>query len=311
MVGVEHRHCECGICERNCGLSLEQQECYERIPTDIRPVWHPLFDDADATETLFGPEARQVEVTQWRSFPQVPEETATIPRRAVLSKDDETHMFLRYNYARSHLSKLAEKQHEHATKTLALAMLEWHDRMQDIRSDLVNANMSLVMAMAKRVRIPNTDFSDLVSEGNMALLRAIERFDVSRGFKFSTYACRAILKGFKRLASKAGRYYSRFGVSYDPDMESGDHADCRHQRYADAAIEDVMELVSSESSDLTDLERTILDERFALQGQPKGKTLAQVGQQVGLSTERVRQLQKVALAKMRRALDECYSGASV
>ncbi|MCD6364516.1 MAG: hypothetical protein J7M14_01445, partial [Planctomycetes bacterium] len=163
MVGTDQCFCEWNTCGNGCGLTKEQHESYKRIPKKIRPVWHPSFEDAGAGTMLFGPEARHVEVTRWRSFPQVPEETVKLPSRAVLSKDDEAHMFLRYNYARSRLGQLVEKQSRHPTKAKALAMLKWHDRTQKVRSDLVNANMSLVMAMAKKMRIPNTDFSDLIS----------------------------------------------------------------------------------------------------------------------------------------------------
>jgi DNA-directed RNA polymerase specialized sigma subunit len=48
--------------------------------------------------------------------------------------------------------------------------------------------------MAKRTRLGDVDFAEIVSEGNMALMRAVDKFNVDKGFKFSTYACRAILK---------------------------------------------------------------------------------------------------------------------
>ena len=50
------------------------------------------------------------------------------------------------------------------------------------------------------MRLGDVDFAEVVSEGNMALIRAVDKFNVERGFKFSTYACRAILKAFSRTA---------------------------------------------------------------------------------------------------------------
>ena len=73
--------------------------------------------------------------------------------------------------------------------------------------------------MAKRTRMGDVDFGELVSEGNMALLRAVEKFDIGRGFKFSTYACRAILKAFSRIAMKTNRYRQAFPTEFDPTME--------------------------------------------------------------------------------------------
>ena len=76
--------------------------------------------------------------------------------------------------------------------------------------------MPLVLAMVRRIRMPMVEFVDLISEGNKALLRSVEKFDVSRGFKFSTYACRAILKGFSRLATKTGSYRQHFSHGIRP-----------------------------------------------------------------------------------------------
>ncbi|MEZ6241833.1 MAG: sigma factor [Phycisphaerales bacterium] len=77
--------------------------------------------------------------------------------------------------------------------------------------------------MAKRTRMSEVDFADLVSEGNMALLRAVDKFDAGRGFKFSTYACRAILKAFSRQGMKLSKYRQRFPTDFDPKLEESDY----------------------------------------------------------------------------------------
>ncbi|MFW6108035.1 MAG: sigma-70 family RNA polymerase sigma factor [bacterium] len=295
----------CDVCGESCVLSERQHECYRDIPDEIDPVWHDSFDDPAAKRRYFGDEARAVEAPRWTLFPEVPEDAdRNRAKRSALSKDDEAELFLRYNYARCRLSRLAERQQRRPSKFRARAMLAWHDRARAVRSQLVSANMGLVVAMAKRTRIPNVSFSDLISEGYMALLRAIDNFDVARGFKFSTYACRAILKGFNRLATKVGRYVSRFGVSYDPELEPSDYDVRRHEMQRDMAVSDVQEVLARNSARLDPIERTVVVERFALDGRDKPGTLAEVGEHVGLSNERVRQVQKRALAKMRATLAE-------
>ena len=334
---------KCDICGHSCALSREQRECYKSIPAKIDPVWHPCFDDADAKARFFGEKAKQIASPQWTLFPEVPEQadpstTSTLRqssgtasssgqaklrsasltaggagktpyRRKLLSKADEAQLFLRYNYARFRLSELAGKQRKRATKSRALAMLTWHDRTQKVRGDLVAANMSLVVAMARRTRIPNVDFPELISEGNMALLRAIGKFDVSRGFKFSTYACRAILQGFNRMAGKTARHNSRFGVQYDPDLEVSDHDVHKHEMHRAAVVEDLREIIAKNRAELSQTEWTVVVERFGLAGRGKGKTLAKVGEMLALSNERVRQIQKEALAKIREVLNEHYLAA--
>ncbi len=185
-------------------------------------------------------------------------------------------------------------------------MVLWYGRAMRARADLVRANMALVLSMAKRTRIPNVEFSELVSEGNMALLRSVEKFDVSRGFKFSTYACRAILKSFNRLATKTGRYRQHFPTEFDPDLERSDYDEHRHDMQWGDSVDALREILSRNRAGLSDLERTIVMERFAILSRGKGKTLAEIGKIVGLTNERVRQIQNLALEKIRDTLAEDY-----
>ena len=303
------RKTACDICGKRCSLTRKQHECYMRIPKSIDAVWHPCFDSPDARSSFFGTESKGIRQPAWTLFPEVPEEGKTPPRRTALSRDEEARMFLRYNYARHRLDELIRKQRKRPSRATALAMLEWHDRVMVAREDLVGANLSLVVAMAKRTRVPSVEFAELVSEGNMALLRAIEKFDVSRGYKFSTYACRAILKAFNRIACKTGRYVSRFGVSYDPDLERSDYDVRRHEMQLAGAVDDLREAIAGNGAGLSPIERTVVTERFGLNESGKGRTLAEVGGMVSLTSERVRQVQKTALAKIRQALNERYPAA--
>jgi RNA polymerase sigma factor (sigma-70 family) len=160
--------------------------------------------------------------------------------------------------------------------------------------------------MAKRMRLSEIDFADLVSEGNMALLRAIDKFDCGRGFKFSTYGCRAILKAFSRHGMRFSKYRQRFPTDFDPALERSDHlATIRAQNLADAAAE-VRHLMANNGAELSDIERTVIHHRFGVDGPTNHKalTLEQVGQIIGVTKERVRQIQNKALCKLREALND-------
>jgi len=288
-------------------LSEAEQRLYDRIPEKIDYVSHPSFARAETEEALFGKKAGRISVQDWTHFPEAPDAaTPTRAARAVLTGRDEATLFLRYNYARYRLSELLAAQRRRHSLPRARKMLLWFQRSQDLRADLVRANMALVVAMAKRTRIPNVEFTELISEGNMALLRSVEKFDVSRGFKLSTYACRAILKGFNRLATKTGRYRRRFCTEFDPDLERSDYDVYRHEMQRDDSVHAVREILAGNRADLTDVERTVVIERFAVGVQGKKKTLAQVGKMVGLTNERIRQIQNLALEKIRVVLDEEY-----
>ncbi len=288
-------------------LTAEQRLYYEQIPQNVSYVYNSSFTLATTEEKLFGRQVAQVEIPNWTHFPEVAEDVPVVrTKRMVLSAADEIHLFLQYNYARFRLAKLAGSQRRRQSLARAQQMVMWFKRSMTARASLVRANMALVLSMAKRTRIPNVEFSELVSEGNMALLRSVEKFDVSRGFKFSTYACRAILKSFNRLATKTGRYRQHFPTEFDPELERSDYDVHKHEIQWDDSVEAIREILSGNRARLSDIERTIVMERFAIANRGKGCTLAEVGKLVGLTNERVRQIQNLALCKIRQALSEAY-----
>ncbi len=288
-------------------LSESEGRTYQRIPDFVDYVANEGFEDDLAEESFFGRTASQIDVPKWSHFPEVPEE---IPQRvagqARLTMEEEQALFLRYNYAKYRLGGLLEMQRQRPTLSRARQMIMWYDRAMKCRSDIVGANMALVLAMARRTRIPNVEFTDMVSEGNMALLRAVEKFDASRGFKFSTYACRAILKSFNRLATNTTRYRQRFPTEYDPEMDRSDYDVKKHEMQVEDSVDALRDIITRNLARLSDVERKIIMERFAIGSAGKKRTLVEVGRMVGLTNERVRQIQNLALAKLREKLDEKY-----
>ena len=79
----------------------------------------------------------------------------------------------------------------------------------------MRANLRLVVSIAKRHVTPDQNFFELVSDGNMSLIRAVEKFDFSRGNKFSTYASWAIMKNFARTIPGEFKHRDRFRTSQD------------------------------------------------------------------------------------------------
>jgi RNA polymerase sigma factor (sigma-70 family) len=120
----------------------------------------------------------------------------------------------------------------------------------------------LVLAMAKRTRLGDVDFAEIVSEGNMALLRAVDKFSIDRGFKFSTYACRAILKAFSRTALKSSRHRLRFPVEFEPDLEKSDWQDRRRDQVEDDCLDELKAIVDRNLADLSSVEQTVIRRRF-------------------------------------------------
>ncbi len=291
-------------------LAEDQIRIFERIPETIGFVDNDLFRTEGVEQELFGRGSINIDVPAWVHFPEVPEDTDEAPaRKTTLSAKDEERLFLQYNYARFRLSGLLKGNLRRLTAGRIKKMTLWYGRALKIRAKIVRANMALVIAMARRTRIPNVEFTELVSEGNMALLRSVEKFDVARGFKFSTYGCRAILKSFNRLATKTGTYRRRFPKEYDPDLERSDWDVRKHEMERNDSIDAVRDILSDNKANLSNVERTVVLERFAILSRGKGKTLAEVGKIVGLTNERVRQIQNIALDKIRSSLDDGFLAA--
>jgi RNA polymerase sigma factor (sigma-70 family) len=227
----------------------------------------------------------------------------------VLTAEQERTLFLQFNYARFKVAQIREQiGDEPATDEQARELLSWHRLADRLRDQIARSNLALVLSMAKRVRHSDVDFTDMISEGNMALLRAIDKFNVSRGFKFSTYACRAILKAFSRAGQKHTRYREMFPTDFDPALERSDHQRRRFDEHESDCADEVMRIVHANRAELSDVERQVISHRFALNREQHSSplTLEQVGQIVGLTKERVRQIQNKALSKIRRTLEESY-----
>lgn len=268
----------------------------------------PIFARKDIEKELFNFEKEpQLPMTSWYQPTRdeaLDEAMQGAPQ--LMKADEERIMFFRFNYCKLRLAKLQRLIKKHGlTRKRAEEMIEWHRRFEHFREYLVRTNLALVLAMAKRTRLGDVDFAEVVSEGNMALIRAVEKFNVDRGFKFSTYACRAILKAFSRTALKSSRHKTRFPVEFEPEMEKSDWQDRRRDAVEEDCIDELKAIVSRNLAELSDVEATVIRRRFNWEQQSETPlTLEEVGQIIGVTKERVRQIQNKALAKIRNVLEE-------
>ena len=288
-------------------LSDEERRRYAGIPRRIEYVGHESFSSPEVEADLFGPDGLEVGDPVYTLAPEVPED---VPERAkartLLGHREQTVLFLKYNYAKYRLEELQDSQRRCFSAARARRMIEWHQRSLEIRSKLAHANLALVPAMAKRARVTNVEFGELISEGYLAVLRSIEKFDVSRGFRFSTYACRAVLKSFHRLATKTVRYRTHVCTEFDPSMEKSDFAEQRHERQRSDFVDALRQVLRENRAALSKVEQTVIAKRFAVWTRGQPRTLAEVGRTVGLTNEGVRQVQKKALGKIRAAFEEHF-----
>jgi RNA polymerase primary sigma factor len=267
----------------------------------------PIFRQRNIEKELFDFDHEpELPMTSWYQ-PTRDEAVEGITSAPTLMKaPEERLMFLRFNYSKMRLLKLKKTiEKDGLTKALAEDFLEWHRKFEHFREYLVRTNLALVLAMAKRTRLGDLDFAEVVSEGNMALLRAVDKFNVDRGFKFSTYACRAILKAFSRTSLKASKYKTRFPVEFEPDYEKSDWADRRRDAVEEDCVDELKQIVDRNLAELSEVEQTVIRRRFNWQQQEDSPlTLEEVGQIIGVTKERVRQIQNKALTKIRVVMED-------
>jgi len=300
-------------------VAAEKKVRKERVPKALREraerllaenfayMDSPVFRRKYIERDLFEVEAEpQLPPTAWYQPTWQDLEGVGSNSPKLMKAAEERMMFLRFNYAKRRLTDLKKKiAKDGLTKEMAGQVIEWHRRFEHYREYLTRTNLALVLAMAKRTRLGQVDFAEVVSEGNMALLRAVDKFNVDRGFKFSTYACRAILKAFSRAALKSSRHRTRFPVEFEPDLEKSDWSDRRRETIEEECVDELKTIIDRNLADLTNVEETVIRRRFNWQEQQESPlTLEEVGKIIGVTKERVRQIQNKALAKIRKLMEE-------
>jgi len=299
-------------------LTLEDRTLLEKMLAEpVEYMAQQIFYRRNAEQRLFGAKAQFAPEPAARFLPAnvVLEHEDTPPARwsdmVTFSPQQEQLAFQQFNYARYRLFRLVRnRRSKRLTLANARQAIAWQRRALEVRARIVQANVPLVLAMAKHTRRRGVDFYELISEGNMALLRSINRFACDRGFKFSTYACSAIIKSFSRIAMRTARYHGRFPNSYDPEMQKSDYLETRRREMELSCAAELQAIVANNRVNFSEVEQKVIRARFGLitpggngRQQPVPMTLEQIGRVIGVTKERVRQIQNQALAKLKGALE--------
>ncbi len=284
-------------------LSPEEIEIYREIPESVSFVGHPIFKDSSTEQDLFGERAEIIGIPAWKGFRLTIEEENIGQirgcQRRVLSRREEQILFLRYNYARYRLSQLIEAQARGVSGKRAKHMVLWFQRAQKVRLDIIRINLPLVIARARGFFPSRLSFSERVSAGNLALLRCVERFDISRGNKFSTYFYLSAYRGMTREEQKTSK-----GLLAEPTTLEILSEDMGRQRGKNGSaghglLRDIIE--GGKRHNLSPSEIAVISCRYGFSSEDprEGESLKRIAGRMGLSYQRVHQLEKRALSKLR------------
>jgi RNA polymerase sigma factor (sigma-70 family) len=233
----------------------------------------------------------------------LPPYLASLYEVPLLDREQEMYLFRKMNYLKYQANVLRAKVEPSRAKTSELDEIE---RLQEealaVKNQVIRANLRLVVSIAKRHVGPSNNFFELVSDGNMSLIRAVEKFDFSRGNKFSTYASWAIMKNFARTIPEENYRRDRFVTGHEDMFEAA--ADNRTDEHEyESALKRMQDAVKGMLGRLDDRERKIIISRFGLGGASE-QTLEQLGRELGITKERVRQIESRAQDKLRKIANE-------
>lgn len=269
-------------------------------PIDYIPSDEFVLPDVDELISELPVEVGAPEHAPIDSQGELPGYFADLYALALLTREEERQLFRRMNYlkfkAKQLRDNLAASQERIGNMNEIERLLE---KSQAIKNVLIRSNLRLVVSVARKHRRQQAGFFEMISDGNMTLIRAIEKFDYLRGTKFSTYATWAIMRSYARSIPAEGTQLERFRTGTEVVLT--DEEDSRPAASADEKLAaDKYETLGSILGQLNEREQEAISLRFALHGLSKPMTLEQIGDRLGVSKERTRQIINTGLEKLRQ-----------
>lgn len=219
----------------------------------------------------------------------------------LLSPEQETAFFRRMNYAKFKLHQCRGRLDLDQLDTeLIQAAEEFREESQRLRDIIIRANLRLVVSVTRKFVTTQLTFDELFSDGVLALMNAVEKFDYDRGYRFSTYAYYSISRSLYRLI-KAQRRNRLHSDTLDQTLAAEETA-------GPGLTQETWDFMSRELRDMLQhldrRERWIIQQRYTLENDGKAPTYKVLAEKLGICNERVRQLEKRALQKLRQLSED-------
>lgn len=270
-------------------------------------IYSPEFDLPDAEARILAePDAAAQPICVKESLEVTKDDIHVLPPVNMgatdpLTAEQEQTTFRQYNYCKFRLAGLQQELRCRVGEPRLLEAERWCKQVENLRAKLVESNLKLVTAVAKRHLRFGASLEEMVSEGNIILMRAIDKFDYTRGFKFSTYGSWAIMRHFARLVPlwQSSRRRQQTGCE-----ELLKVASVNEEVSGTLDRQLVGGMVRRLLDSLTKRERKVLEWHYGLLEDTVPRSLTQIATKLRVSKERVRQIELRSLEKLREMLSE-------
>ncbi len=313
---------------------------------------------------------KAIEQSMQMSFEEMGKLMAMPPEKSPLNERQKLQLAEKYQlYKQTRRSvKRLEAETQLSSDQILQYAKEYRDakeRVRKAKNKLIQANLRLVVSVAKRYNNRGLDFKDIIAEGNIGLIKAVDKFEYSRGYKFSTYATwwirqsitRAIAdqgrtiripvhmiemmhkisKTIKELTNKNGYEPSMADVSEHMNIAEdkirkvwrsaretisletpiGEDEDTQLQDFVEdpktlspeeyTTKQNMAEIIRELFHGLTPREEKVIRMRFGI-GESETYTLEEIGKDMGVTRERIRQIEATAIVKLKKQLKNRSTG---
>ena len=175
-----------------------------------------MFSDEFELETadeliLTAPPEIEQKTSKTKAPPGLPPYLASLYSIPLLTREEEVYYFRKMNYLKYLAAEAREKIDPNHPKSAEMDKIEsLVEQAVEVKNFLIRSNLRLVVSIAKKHMQTGMNFFEMVSDGNMSLIRAIEKFNYTLGNKFSTYASWAIMKNYARSIPKEFKQRDRY-----------------------------------------------------------------------------------------------------